>query len=287
MTCYDVRGQLSALLDGAAAPSTRDALARHVDGCGDCRTELEALVGTDGVVRKAVGLAEVAGPPPGYFESFWPRLEKRLAREAPQEDAMSMSTSGSGDRSAPGAAPPPQAKPAQAAQAAGAPAESTPKPEEHSGLHDIRKLARTTLERRAERPPSETGETKAMLDAAAPAALGHVVLPAPGREVAPPAATMAREAPAAPARAGGRGALVGVVVVLGAAAAVLAYLNFGRARDEGRQVATAGESATIAIGVKSRRGSNGSFGKKLCIITKPVVPSSRVWPSAGDLATRS
>jgi hypothetical protein len=60
------------------------------------------------------------------------------------------------------------------------------KREEVSGLNDIRALARTTLERQAVKHPDEgSGERQAVLESSSPAALGHVLLPAPGREVEP------------------------------------------------------------------------------------------------------
>ena len=78
MTCFDVRGTLSALIDGAATTELKGAALRHVDACADCRAELEALVGTDRIVKKGAELAAAAAPPAGYFDALASRIDRRI-----------------------------------------------------------------------------------------------------------------------------------------------------------------------------------------------------------------
>src|SRR5687768_1270509 len=127
MKCDDARSKLSALLDGAAEASLRDAVARHVDGCGACRAEWGALAGTDRVVAQGLATAVASAPPSNYFEELWPRLSARLDEESREVEAMSMSTTE--DRRG----------------GASAPQGGEPERQEVSGLHDIRALARNTI----------------------------------------------------------------------------------------------------------------------------------------------
>src|SRR5262245_43615706 len=117
MKCYDVRSRLSALLDGAAEAGLRDDVARHVAGCAACRAELEAVAGADRTLARALRLAAAGGPPEKYFETFWSRLDARLSEE---DGSVSE------------------------------------KKEEVSGLHDIRALAASTIERHAEKAETDS-----------------------------------------------------------------------------------------------------------------------------------
>lgn len=75
MMCSDARKTLSALLDRALDGPTRDAVRGHVDGCADCRGELETLARVDRAVRLAA-----SGPVPGgYFDGLWTSIATRIA----------------------------------------------------------------------------------------------------------------------------------------------------------------------------------------------------------------
>lgn len=251
MRCYDARRKLSALLDGAVEGVLRDALTAHVDACGACRADLDALAGTDRVVRKAVGLAAVAAPPPSYFEEFWSRLSSRLYAERREEDAMSMSTGSDDRRRVEERRPPLGATPAASADGSASRADAGSGSgsgagagtSENTGLHDIRKLAQQSIERQRTRRTTESDALdEAILESASPAALGQVVLPAPGREVAPPAIQAAAAAPAsgalepaAPARSRA-GLVVAGIGLLAAAAAAVFFVT--RGGDQGQGAAT-------------------------------------------------
>lgn len=84
MTCHhDARELLSALLDDALAGEQRVAVQRHVDGCAECRRELERLRQTVGLLhrlrpaRAPVGFVdrvlEAARPTPRH-KRLWRRL---------------------------------------------------------------------------------------------------------------------------------------------------------------------------------------------------------------------
>lgn len=86
---------------------------------------------------------------------------------------MAMSTShedGRGGRPT----PPPSSTPSAASP-----------PKDESGLHEIRQLARSTLERKAERAPDDVEDSGPLLAAATSGSLAKVVLPEPGKAVAP------------------------------------------------------------------------------------------------------
>jgi hypothetical protein len=177
MTCYDVRARLSALLDGAVPPDEKGGFMRHVDACADCRSELDALSGTDRVLRQGMKLAVESSAPSEYFESFAARVLERagLAKQEKQEvGQMDVTT-----------------KP-------------TPKVE-MTGLHDLQLLARNTKERLAQKHPDEA-EADLLAAVSSSGSFGSVVLPEPGREVAPP--VMNAPPPAAVARASAKMAAV-------------------------------------------------------------------------------
>ncbi len=52
MTCHDARERLSDLLDGALNPGERPLLERHLEGCMDCRRELERLRATVSLLQR-------------------------------------------------------------------------------------------------------------------------------------------------------------------------------------------------------------------------------------------
>lgn len=160
MNCSDAREQLSALLDAGAPAGLQGELTDHVDGCVACRAELEALAAAGELVHRGLRVAEAAAPD-GYFDNLWPQINKRLEEEPQGRDAMSMSMSESGKGGPDG--------PTNGAV------------DDKSGLHDIRDLARNTLERRAQTQPEEVDEQ--LMDTSSPVSLGQVVLPKRAREI--------------------------------------------------------------------------------------------------------
>lgn len=76
MTCEEARGTLSAYLDEALASDERSLIAAHLEGCAECRRELQALRGTVALlqrvepVRAPVGFVDrvvaAARPRPWY-----------------------------------------------------------------------------------------------------------------------------------------------------------------------------------------------------------------------------
>jgi len=72
MTC--VREDLTALLDGALPPARREAVNRHLEGCGACRAERDRLAATLAALSR---LPEPPEPSPGFDA----RLAARIARE--------------------------------------------------------------------------------------------------------------------------------------------------------------------------------------------------------------
>jgi hypothetical protein len=76
MTCHQARALLSALIDEVVTPAERTALDAHLEGCPDCRRELEQLRGTVSLLqgmppaRAPAGfvdrVVEAAAPPPWH-----------------------------------------------------------------------------------------------------------------------------------------------------------------------------------------------------------------------------
>ena len=64
MTCDETRDTLSAYLDGALAPDERSLVAAHLEGCAECRRELEALRGTVALLKRV----EAARAPAGFVD---------------------------------------------------------------------------------------------------------------------------------------------------------------------------------------------------------------------------
>ncbi|HET9854048.1 MAG TPA: zf-HC2 domain-containing protein [Methylomirabilota bacterium] len=62
MTCDETRDTLSAYLDEAIAPDERSLVDAHLEGCADCRRELEALRGTVALLQRV----EPARAPVGF-----------------------------------------------------------------------------------------------------------------------------------------------------------------------------------------------------------------------------
>jgi hypothetical protein len=223
MSCCDARPTLPLLLDEQLAAGERAAVLEKLVACGLCRAELAALAENDAALRTALAVqAEAVGA--RYFEDFGPRLAAKLEAVTLEGESMRTSSgSGSGDPSV--------ASPAPAGLGNGKPTK-----EESSGLHDIKALAanavRRSVERRAE---SEHGEDSDAL-LATPAALANVVLPQPGKQVAPPVVRATSVADANGVTAAGlsghvvvkhsrAGLYVGVLGVLVAAGAVVLYMK--------------------------------------------------------------
>jgi hypothetical protein len=64
MTCDETRDTLSAYLDEAIAPDERSLVDAHLEGCADCRRELEALRGTVALLQRV----EPARAPVGFVD---------------------------------------------------------------------------------------------------------------------------------------------------------------------------------------------------------------------------
>jgi hypothetical protein len=54
---------------------------------------------------------------------------------------------------------------------------------------------------------------------------------------------------------------------------------------DGCTLTTLGETATMLMGAKSLIGSYGTLENRLGLTTKPVLTTSKVWPSGGEVAT--
>ena len=54
MTCHEARESLSALLDEGLTPDERRAVEAHLEGCAECRRELERLRQTVGLLHRVV-----------------------------------------------------------------------------------------------------------------------------------------------------------------------------------------------------------------------------------------
>ncbi len=64
MTCDETRDTLSAYLDEALAPDERSLVDAHLEGCAECRRELEALRGTVALLQRV----EPARAPVGFVD---------------------------------------------------------------------------------------------------------------------------------------------------------------------------------------------------------------------------
>jgi hypothetical protein len=64
MTCHDARGSLSAFLDEALAPDERREAEAHLEGCAECRRELERLRQTVALLHRV----EPARAPVGFVD---------------------------------------------------------------------------------------------------------------------------------------------------------------------------------------------------------------------------
>jgi anti-sigma factor RsiW len=78
MTCHDARDQLSALLDGALGADEGGAVERHLDGCADCRRELERLRGTVALLRRLEPARAPAGFVGAVLRATRPRYRRLL-----------------------------------------------------------------------------------------------------------------------------------------------------------------------------------------------------------------
>lgn len=244
MTCCDARSRLSALLDGALAEGEAAQVRRAANACRLCRAELEILAQNDRAVARALTAGAAAAPPPDYFEGLWGRVAARLDATAPEGESMRMT--GSGDRSNGNS----DDDKVPTTDVAGKPILNK---DEISGLHDIKALATSTIDksrqRRQTNPPVDAIDPGLM--AQSPAALGNVVLPTPGKEVgARPAAAPASEVAGVSAAPGGgvvaparsRASLFAVVALLVLAAGGGAYM-LGRRGAAQPQMAQAPQAA--------------------------------------------
>lgn len=194
MTCHhDARELLSALLDDALAGEQRLAVQRHVDGCDECRRELERLRQTVGLLhrlppaRAPVGFVdrvlEAARPTP-WHERLWRRLLLPLRVRLPLEAAALVLVAGlavyvfertpelqqAARQEAPGALPsearraeplPPTAPPTAPVPPAGAKPESASAPPAPARTAPLAKEnARAQVENRRKAEPAAPREEK-------------------------------------------------------------------------------------------------------------------------------
>ncbi|MFH0900610.1 MAG: AgmX/PglI C-terminal domain-containing protein [Pseudomonadota bacterium] len=138
------------------------------------------------------------------------------------------------------------------------------KREEASGLHEIRSLARTTMERLAVKEEDQDSDG-ALLEASSPAMLGGVLLPEPGRETAAPAEDAGGKAvhKAASARGPWLGlSLLAAIVVVG----VVLYMGDNRAGDSPPSVAAGVQRAAAPA---SAVGASASVNE-----SQPALPGT-------------
>jgi hypothetical protein len=162
-----------------------------------------------------------------------------------------------------------------------------------TGLHDLQKLARTTKERLAQKQPEDAPSD---LLAASGSSFGAVVLPVPGREVAPPAAASSRMKTAdpmavQPTSGFGAGivtrkpsrlpAVLGTLVVVGGLAAAAAWYVVPRYfAHHGEQVAMAPAPAAAP----EAASAEAAPAPAATAATPPAAPGTPTEPMAGAFA---
>lgn len=79
MHCREVRSRLGAYVDGEVRPDERTELERHLERCGACRQELEALQ----AVRSFLACESLPGLPSGFHSKVMLAAEQVVGDEAP------------------------------------------------------------------------------------------------------------------------------------------------------------------------------------------------------------
>jgi hypothetical protein len=74
MKCNEVRDLLDDLVDGELAPEERAVALSHIEGCGDCRSELEGLTG---LLQQTESLARSVEPP----RDLWLEIAGNIDKE--------------------------------------------------------------------------------------------------------------------------------------------------------------------------------------------------------------
>ena len=74
MDCSEIRQRISRQLDGELAAGDEQALQMHLDGCAECRQDLEEQGALNMLLNKYLGLT----PSEAYHDKFWPSVEQRL-----------------------------------------------------------------------------------------------------------------------------------------------------------------------------------------------------------------
>ena len=82
MTCDETRDTLSAYLDEALTPAERGLVAAHLEGCPECRRELEALRGTIAMLRRVEPVRAPVGFVDRVVAAARPRPWYRRAADA-------------------------------------------------------------------------------------------------------------------------------------------------------------------------------------------------------------
>lgn len=131
-----------------------------------------AMKTLDDDIRHALTALEQAVPE-GYFDALPARIMERLPHARLEVDPMGpvMST----ESNEPGTSPPPQG--ATEDQHDGG-----EEREEHSGLHDIKAMARTTKQRISRRVSTQSDVEESLLASASSQSLSAIVLPEPGKD---------------------------------------------------------------------------------------------------------
>ena len=75
MNCRRTRAIIEVDEEAILSPEARSAFAAHLASCPDCRREREAALSLSALLRSRAPVS----PPPGYWDSFWPRVSARLS----------------------------------------------------------------------------------------------------------------------------------------------------------------------------------------------------------------
>lgn len=131
-----------------------------------------AMKTLDEEIRKAL-TAQERTVPEGYFDTLSARVFQRIEAELPQDrlEVEAMGPDMSTDNTKPGSAAPPP----------GAIGDGEER-EEHSGLHDIKAMAKTTKQRISRRVSTQSDVEESLLASASSQSLSAIVLPEPGHD---------------------------------------------------------------------------------------------------------
>lgn len=78
MNCRRTRAIIDRDEEASLSPAAQNDFAAHLASCPACRREQEAALSLSALLRSRAP----ASPPPGYWDSFWPRVSARLSAGA-------------------------------------------------------------------------------------------------------------------------------------------------------------------------------------------------------------